>query len=133
MKPMKLSYLLLFLFLISCKVQQSTSTGGVNKLAHDTFGEDCVVEYNSNNTFALCYNYQKINRMNPGNAMHFGIIDVKKQIIIYSEKKHHAKVRWINDYEVEVKARTEVQSVNSEINNKMSYYIIDVRTLQKRY
>ena len=130
---MKHWILFLFLSFIGCSVHKSTYEDAVNKMAKENFGSNCVVEYNKSKTYVLCYSSETTSRLSPGNALNFGIIDVKKQEVIYFEQKHHANVRWIGDYDIEVKARSEVQSVDREVNDRMSYYVIDVTTLQKSY
>ncbi len=113
--------------LFSCKSVSTLSEKEILDLASKSFGKDVQIVKNETLSYALCYSTEKQTLLNPGNALHYGIMDLSKEIIIYQENIHHGEVSWYNNTTVLVKVVSEVYS-DDETSSK---YYLDIETLKK--
>jgi hypothetical protein len=123
----------LVLGMIACSSLKHNEVVSIEFLARKAFGENTIIIYNENGLHALCYTQRKTDRLNPGNALDYGLMDLKTGKILFREQKYHATVRWMDNQTLIVESESGVQSMDNTENNQMAVYYIDVLTLQKRY
>ncbi|TRX71127.1 hypothetical protein [Carboxylicivirga sp. M1479] len=122
---------IVILLFVQCQsIKNNSDVNDIQEIAKGYFGEGVVVEFNDNKSFALFSLTNKKDNKMPVNALSFGIYNVDKQELVYKEQKNDAKVKWVDNENLEVRARPGVSSVDQSVNDRMKHYYINVRTLQ---
>ncbi len=124
--------LALFALLTSCNCVKKSSVDGIESVARQKFGQSATIIYNSNRTHALVYTVHEPDMKNPVNALNYGIYQLDKSLLVYSEQKYNASVEWFNSQFILIKSSPGVQSTDEAVNQRMSQYYIEVNT-QKKY
>ncbi|TAJ15352.1 hypothetical protein DMA11_01565 [Marinilabiliaceae bacterium JC017] len=128
---MKYSLSAICLFIISCSsIRNINQSEELVNFAREVFGEDVTLKYNESKTFVVCYVVKKSTPQMPGNHLKFGIIDVAKNKLIYQDAKRDGSVEWVDEFNVQIKAKSEVFSKDDSLNKGMTDYKIDVRNLE---
>ncbi|WP_439185598.1 hypothetical protein [Carboxylicivirga taeanensis] len=124
-------FISLLFFLLGCNSLKHVSTSGIESIAKERYGEAATIVYNVDSTYALVYEGHVPDMKIPVNALNYGIYDVKQSLLIYSEKKYNATVKWVDERYVEVHSSPGVQAKDELINQQMGHYFIDVYTQRK--
>jgi len=129
-------YLIIFsiiigLFSSSCKPLSKVQAADdcVKKTIKIEFGEQTELNFNSEKTFCLCL----LRKYNPSKmlvAIDFGIYDINACKLIYKDQIRDGEIRWKTDYEILVKKKSEVYSLDPDVQ-KNNRYLISVPDLIK--
>ncbi len=134
LKIIKNTGLLLTLLLVfSCSCKKNMQKGGGEKLAEkiafQLYGKSHKINYNNTKEFALVYHSQKTRKADIFPTIEYSIVDLNKEKIVYSDVVPGGRVKWIGDYDIEVKSL--VGRPKDILNTKKMkpLYTLNVKTL----
>jgi len=136
LKIIKNTGLLLALLLVSsCSCKKNMQKDGgekvVNKIAFQLYGKSHKINYNNTKEFALVYRSQKTRKADIFPTMEYSIVDLNKKNIVYKDVVPGGKVKWVGDYDIEVKSL--IGRPKDILNTKKMkpLYKLNVKTLTK--
>lgn len=126
--------LLLALFaLLACKLNKVLSDSEIKNIVHEEFEGNIIVKRNKSQTYALVYNKQKKTLQMPVNGLIYGIVNLKTGELVYQENLNDGSVEWLNDEFISVRVKSGMVMTDRDQNNKKLNYLINVKTLSKKY
>ncbi|MCU4157808.1 hypothetical protein J1N10_17665 [Carboxylicivirga sp. A043] len=127
-----LNLIVILLLVIGCQtVKKATDISPLDKAIAQHFDANVDTVTNTSGTFILILQTQEPTMQVPVNALKFGIYDIKKEAIVYTEQKYNARASWYNDEYISIKSRPGVKSTDDAINSAMEHCYINVKTLVK--
>ncbi|MBS2213137.1 hypothetical protein KEM09_17100 [Carboxylicivirga mesophila] len=123
----------MMVLLIGCNCARQTSENGFEAIVKEAFGESSTIRYNAKGDYALATTMKESVLNLPTSALSYGIYNVEKKQLIFSEQIRGGSVDWHNNTFVMIKTKPEVQSIDREQNKKMAVYYINVKTGEKVY
>jgi len=130
---MKILNLIVILVLLThCQIiKQTTDESKLDKVIEEHFDGNVTLVPNSSETFVIISQTNKPSMQVPVNALKFGVYDVQKETLVYSEQKYNATVVWYNDEYILIKSRPGMKSTDVDTDRAMKQYYINVKTLKK--
>ena len=128
---LKKALLLLLILIVSCTSVKKNNVGikevkklNIAKVAHEKFGENYSLDYNSSNEFVICQNGNE--SMVAGNSpIKYFIYDVTNNKMIEENIIPLGNISWVSKFEVKVEIHPGMIQKNVEPDNG---YILNVKT-----
>ena len=96
-------------------------------LAKKKFGNDYEIDKNKSGTLILCYKEDK-KKNQPHTSVEYFVYNMSTKEIIFEEKLNDADIKWLDDYNIEIRITPEVISGDDDI----TVFIFNVLTKEKQ-
>ncbi|WP_430815690.1 hypothetical protein [Carboxylicivirga sp. RSCT41] len=127
-----LNLIIMLTLVVSCQsVKKTADASAFDKAIAEHFDGKVKKLSNTSGTFIIVTQTNETSMKLPGNALKFGIYDVKKEKLVYIEEKYNAHASWFNEEYILIKSQPGVKSTDPEVDNSMRQYYINAKTLER--
>ncbi len=109
--------------------QANVSPTDYKRIAEERLGRRCTCFPNQDHTMALCKKIGDPNKAAMVNALHFLVIQININAVVYEERLVNAEVEWFNA--TQLKITTISGTVQALPNPQENYYLYDLGNKQK--